>query len=109
MSIPGQSFVMNAISSNYGSVFFILKPFHERRGPELTGDAILARLRARLSSEVPEAQVLVFGPPAVRGQTLRACPDPSRSPMGSCRSTTAGSTCCAMSSASSKRKVSEAS
>jgi multidrug efflux pump len=67
MSIPGQSFVMNAISSNYGSVFFILKPFHQRRGPELTGDAILARLRARLSSEVPEALVLVFGPPAVRG------------------------------------------
>ena len=58
---------MNAISSNYGSVFFILKPFHQRRGPELTGDAILARLRARLSREVPEAQVLVFGPPAVRG------------------------------------------
>ena len=67
MAIPGQSFVMNAISSNYGSVFFILKPFHERRGAELTGDAILARLRARLEQEIPEAQVLVFGPPAVRG------------------------------------------
>ena len=67
MAIPGQSFVMNAISSNYGSVFFILKPFHERRGPDLTGDAILARLRARLEQEIPEAQVLVFGPPAVRG------------------------------------------
>jgi multidrug efflux pump len=67
MAMPGQSFVMNAISSNYGSVFFILKPFHERRGPELTGEAILARLRARLTGEIPEAQVLVFGPPAVRG------------------------------------------
>ena len=43
MSIPGQSFVMNAISSNYGCVFVILKPFHERRGPELTGEAILAQ------------------------------------------------------------------
>jgi multidrug efflux pump subunit AcrB len=58
---------MNAISSNFGSVFFILKPFHERRGLELTGEAILGRLRARLAQEVPEARVLAFRPPAVRG------------------------------------------
>ncbi|HVC92901.1 MAG TPA: efflux RND transporter permease subunit [Pirellulales bacterium] len=67
LAIPGQSFVLNAFSSNYGSLFIILKPFHERRAAELTSEAILHRLRARLRSEVPEARVLVFGPPAVRG------------------------------------------
>src|SRR5438876_2862140 len=67
VSIPGQSFVLNANSSNYASVFFPLRPFHERKGAELSGEAILKRLRARLSREVPEARVLVFGAPAVRG------------------------------------------
>ena len=67
VSIPGQSFVLNANSSNYASVFFPLKPFHERKGTELSGEAILKRLRARLARDVPEARVLVFGAPAVRG------------------------------------------
>jgi multidrug efflux pump len=67
VSIPGQSFVLNAVSSNYASMFVILKPFNERRAGDLTGEAILGRLRARLQSEVREAQVLVFGAPAVRG------------------------------------------
>ncbi len=67
VAIPGQSFVLNALSPNYGSMFIILKPFSERRAAELTGEAILSRLRARLQSEVPEARVLVFGAPAVQG------------------------------------------
>ncbi len=67
VAIPGQSFVLNAVSSNYGSMFIILKPFHERHAAALSGDAIAAQLRGRLQREVPEARVLVFGPPAVRG------------------------------------------
>jgi multidrug efflux pump len=67
VSIPGSSFVLNANSSNYGSMFIILKPFHKRRDPSLTGEAVVARLRARLRQEVPQARVLVFGAPAVRG------------------------------------------
>jgi multidrug efflux pump subunit AcrB len=67
VSIPGTSFVLNANSSNYGNIFVIFRPFHERRDPSLTGEAIAGRLRARLQREVPEARVLVFGAPAVRG------------------------------------------
>ena len=67
MAIPGQSFVLNANSSNYGSVFIILKPFHERQGAELSGEAILQRSAHASAQEVPEARVLVFGAPAVRG------------------------------------------
>ncbi len=67
ISIPGQSFVLNAFSPNYGSLFIPLKPFHERQSPDQSGEAVLKQLRARLAREVPEARVLVFGPPAVRG------------------------------------------
>jgi multidrug efflux pump len=66
-SIPGTSFVLNANSPNYSSLFVILKPFDERKAAGQTGDAVLGRLRARLRSEVPDARVLVFGAPAVRG------------------------------------------
>jgi multidrug efflux pump len=67
VAIPGTSFVLNANSSNYSNIFIILKPFHERRDPALSGEAIAGRLRARVQQEVPEARVLVFGAPAVRG------------------------------------------
>src|SRR5439155_11176998 len=67
VAVPGTSFVLNANSSNYSSIFVILKPFEERRGPALTGEAIAGRLRARLAREVSQARVLVFTPPAVRG------------------------------------------
>ncbi len=67
VSIPGQSFVLSANSSNYGSMFVILKPFHERKAAGQSAEAVLANLRGRLAREVPEARVLVFGAPAVRG------------------------------------------
>src|SRR5262245_54558544 len=67
LAIPGTSFVLNANSSNYGSMFITFKPFHERRAADLSGEGILGKLRARLAREVPEARVLVFGAPAVRG------------------------------------------
>src|SRR5439155_22918560 len=55
-------------SSNYRSMFIILKPFHERRGAGLDSEAILGRLRARLQQEILDARVIVFGAPAVRGR-----------------------------------------
>jgi multidrug efflux pump len=67
VAVPGTSFVLNANSSNYGNMFVMLNPFHERRHPALTAEAIAGRLRARLRREVPEARVLVFEAPAVRG------------------------------------------
>ncbi len=67
VATPGLSFVLNANSPNYANIFVILKPFDERRDSSLTGEAIAARLRERVQREVPEARVLVFGAPAVRG------------------------------------------
>jgi multidrug efflux pump len=66
-SFAGQSFVLNAVSPNYATVFVNLAPFEERRGRALSGDVIAAQLRARFQREIPEARVLVFGRPAVPG------------------------------------------
>src|SRR5262249_7116736 len=62
---PGRSFVLNAVGSNLGTMFFTLAPFHEREG--ITADAIAADLRKRFKKEIPEARINVFGAPAVEG------------------------------------------
>jgi multidrug efflux pump len=67
VSIPGQSVILNAISSNYGAMFIVLEGFDKRRGHDLNSDVIANKLRQRFFQEVMEAQVLVFGPPAVDG------------------------------------------
>ena len=37
LCLPGMSYVLNANSSNYGNVFIIFKPFHDRRDPRSAG------------------------------------------------------------------------
>ena len=48
IAISGQSFVQNAIGSNYGSIYVILDEFEHRHGGDLGADAIAAKLRADL-------------------------------------------------------------
>ena len=67
IAISGQSFVQNAIGSNYGSIYVILDEFHHRHGNDLGADAIAAKLRSVCYREVQEASVAVFGAPAVDG------------------------------------------
>jgi multidrug efflux pump len=67
IGIPGQSFVLNAIGSNLGSMFIILDEFEHRHDPELNGDQIARRLQREFYNEIIEAQVAVFGAPAVDG------------------------------------------
>ena len=66
-TIAGQSFVLNAIGSNFGSVFVNLKDYADRRDPSLHSDRIAAVLRRRFATEVSDAMIAVFGPPPVRG------------------------------------------
>jgi multidrug efflux pump len=65
--IAGQSFVLNAAGSNFGSCFINLKPYPERRDPSLSSDAIANSLRQQFAREIFDANVAVFGPPPVRG------------------------------------------
>ncbi len=63
----GQSVLLNAFASNYGTMFVVFDPFHDRRDSTLSGEAIMQSLRERFQQEIPEARILVFGAPAVRG------------------------------------------
>ncbi len=64
--VTGQSFVLNAFGSNFGSMFVNLNDYSTRRDDSQSADAIAAHLRQEFA-KVQEAQVAVFGPPPVRG------------------------------------------
>lgn len=66
-SVAGNSFMLSAYGSNFGSMFIILKNFADRKSHDMSGEEILKTLRRRYSTEVPEALVNVFAPPAVSG------------------------------------------
>ncbi len=66
-AVAGNSFVLSAYGSNFGSMFIILDDFTRRRSPELYSDAIAARIRKRVEAEIPEAQISLFGPAPVSG------------------------------------------
>jgi hydrophobe/amphiphile efflux-1 (HAE1) family protein len=84
ISVSGQSFAIGAYGPNFGNLFIPLKPFHERRHPvtvttrdaegnehtqelSLYSTAVAQRLFARILREIPEAKVVIFGPPPVQG------------------------------------------
>jgi multidrug efflux pump subunit AcrB len=64
--VTGQSFVLNAFGSNFGSMFVNLKDYADRRDPSRSSDAIATHLREEFG-KIEEAMVAVFGPPPVRG------------------------------------------
>jgi len=67
ITISGISFVLQADSPNFASMFVVLDPFDKRRSPELTDTAIMARLRKAWAREVKDAQVVAFGAPSIPG------------------------------------------
>jgi multidrug efflux pump len=67
LTVAGQSFLLSANGSNFGSMFVILDDFDRRQSPDRTADAIAATLRARLRKEILEADFAILGPPPVRG------------------------------------------
>ncbi len=66
-SVAGNSFVLSAYGSNFGTMFLILDEFHHRRTPDVSMFAILGKLSKRFTQEFPEAIVSIFPPPAVNG------------------------------------------
>jgi multidrug efflux pump len=67
IGIPGQSFVLNAVGSNLGSMFIILDEFDHRHEHSLNSAQIASQLQKQFYAEIVEAQVAVFGAPAVDG------------------------------------------
>ncbi|EAQ80737.1 efflux RND transporter permease subunit [Blastopirellula marina] len=66
LAVSGQSFIQNAISSNFAGGFVVLKPFDER-GTEATGAIHVASELRKKFSQIQEARVSVFNAPAVDG------------------------------------------
>ena len=66
VGVAGQSLLMNAYGSNFGTMFLTLRPFDERTTPETYYEAIANQLRSQIPRVVTDAEVAVFGPPPVR-------------------------------------------
>src|SRR5262249_15395075 len=65
VGISGMSFVLQATSPNYASMFIVLKSFEDR--PNLPDTAIMAFLRKQWAKEVKDAVVTVYGASPVPG------------------------------------------
>ena len=67
VAISGQSLLLGANASNFGSMYVMLREFHDRKGRQQSGDAIAAKLFDRCQEEVRDGIVSVFGAPPVDG------------------------------------------
>jgi multidrug efflux pump len=65
-SVTGQSFVLSAFGSNFGSMFVNLDDYADRRDLDRSADSIANQIRQGAGG-IQEAMVAVFGPPPVRG------------------------------------------
>lgn len=60
--------LMSFVESSSNSFFFIsLKPWSERKAPDMTADAICARLKQKLSAEIAAGIAYVVPPPPIPG------------------------------------------
>ena len=67
VTVSGMSLVGSVNSSNFGTLFIILDPFEKRKSPDLTADAIMARMRRECNKQVKDGLVTVFGAPPIPG------------------------------------------
>jgi multidrug efflux pump len=70
ITISGISFVLQADSPNFASMFVVLDPFEKRQSPALKDTAIMAGLRSAWAREIKDAQVVAFGAPAIPGLSV---------------------------------------
>ncbi|HVU24321.1 MAG TPA: efflux RND transporter permease subunit [Opitutus sp.] len=66
VQFPGLSINGFSNSPNSGIVFVILKPFEDRRAPELAGQAIAQQLQQEFG-QIQDAYIAIFPPPPVMG------------------------------------------
>ncbi len=66
-AITGTAFLMNANGSNFGTMFVRLDDYENRRRPDLSSEAIMRKLQAEFAAKIIDANVMIVGPPPVRG------------------------------------------
>lgn len=67
ITLSGRSILINANSSNYGTLFIILDPFEERRSLSKNGLVMLLKMRNEYPARMNEAIVQPLPPPPVSG------------------------------------------
>jgi multidrug efflux pump subunit AcrB len=67
VSIAGQSLLLGASSSHFGSIYVMLKPFEERHAPELSANALITTLESQLVQKFTDCTVSVISAPPVDG------------------------------------------
>jgi hydrophobe/amphiphile efflux-1 (HAE1) family protein len=66
VTIGGYGLLTNSFSSNMAFMIPVLDPFENRISSSLQADALVRRVQARLS-EIPDASIFAFNPPAIPG------------------------------------------
>jgi multidrug efflux pump subunit AcrB len=67
VAIAGQSILLGANAPNFGAMYVMLDDFHHRLSPELSGDAIAARLEESLQAHITDGTINVLGAPPLDG------------------------------------------
>jgi multidrug efflux pump len=67
LAISGQSFLLSANGSNFGSAYVILDPFPERKEHDRYDAVIAEKLREQCAREIPDAVITVFRAPPIQG------------------------------------------
>jgi multidrug efflux pump len=70
ITVSGISFVLQADSPSFASMFVVLDPFEKRTTPDLSSNAIITRLREAWAREVKDARIVAFGAPAIPGLSV---------------------------------------
>jgi multidrug efflux pump subunit AcrB len=67
VAIAGQSVLLGANASNFGTLYVMLDEFHLRAKRGLSSDVVAERLKQSFAGELKEADVGVFGAPPIDG------------------------------------------
>jgi hydrophobe/amphiphile efflux-1 (HAE1) family protein len=67
VAIAGQSILLSANAANFGTMYLMLDDFQNRRGDDLTSDAIARRLKTQFDEAVQDGIVNVLGAPPIDG------------------------------------------
>ncbi len=66
-TVTGYSMLSGAYATNTGFLFITLKPWEERKAPELHAFKLIQALNKRFTQEIQGAMAFSFGPPAIPG------------------------------------------
>ena len=67
ITINGYNTITGVVDSSNASFYIILDDWSERTDPSLSVNSLIAQLREKLTAEVPQANIQLFGTPSIPG------------------------------------------